>query len=204
MALTNAGRSLAVDGVAGTITHIGLANLTGTELSGGTPAYARQAVTWNAAAGSGIRDNNGDLTFDIGGSTGTPVQVGRVLLRGASSGGTDYGWFPTGGQAPMEVTADAATDAFTNYAHGLANGNVVFFEPFAGASLPSGLASGTPYVVANSSTNSFQVTSILGGAVINVTASGECYAQQCVFETFNSQGTYTVAAGDLDLYGLVV
>jgi hypothetical protein len=203
MALTNAGRdTLIASGLRSTITHLGLATPTGVELSGGSPAYARKAVSWTATGGTGIVDNTAQLDFDVGGTSGTPVTIGRVLLRGASSGGTDYGWFPVGGALPMLVTVDASNDTFTNFGHGLINGSQVFFEPVSGGSLPSGISQGTMYQVNNASTNAFQV--LTGLATLNVTASGECYAIQCVPEVFNSQGTYSFATGDVDLYGLLM
>lgn len=202
MALTNVGRDQILAGIRTTITHLGLGNLAGTELSGGSPPYARQPVTWTALAGSGISDNTAQYDFDIGGTTGTPLTVARVLLRGALSGGVDYGWFPVGGVAPMIVIADAATETFTNYAHGLIAGSQVYFEPVSGGSLPGGLTQGTAYTVSNVSVNAFQVLS--GLATVNITSSGECYAQQVVPEVFNSQGKYSFAVGDVDLYGLLM
>lgn len=73
------------------ITHIGLVNGSGDELSGGS--YARVAVTWAAASG-GFRRPNANLTFN--------VPAGVVAgWRGftASSGGTNYG-----GEALTEET----------------------------------------------------------------------------------------------------
>lgn len=67
------------------ITHIGLLN-SGTELTGGTPAYARKAVTWTAASDGLIRPN-ADLTFDV--PAGATVNEWRGYS--AASGGTDYG-----------------------------------------------------------------------------------------------------------------
>lgn len=46
------------------ITHIALANGSGTELSGGTPAYSRKAVSWTAAV-DGIIRPTADLSFNI-------------------------------------------------------------------------------------------------------------------------------------------
>lgn len=46
------------------ITHIALANGSGTELSGGTPAYSRKAVSWTAAVDGVIRPT-ADLSFNI-------------------------------------------------------------------------------------------------------------------------------------------
>jgi len=68
------------------ITHIGLVDETGTEISGGSPAYARQAVTWTTASDGTIRPN-ADLTFDIPAST----TVGGWRGYSALTAGTDYG-----------------------------------------------------------------------------------------------------------------
>ena len=68
------------------ITHIGLVNEAGTEISGGSPAYARQAVTW-AADGDGVMRPNANLTFDIPAG----VTVGGWRGYSALTVGTDYG-----------------------------------------------------------------------------------------------------------------
>lgn len=66
------------------ITHIGLTNGAGTEISGGS--YARQAVTWNVDA-DGDLTPTGDLTFNIpAGST-----VGAWQGYSALTAGTAYG-----------------------------------------------------------------------------------------------------------------
>jgi hypothetical protein len=68
------------------ITHIGLVDETGTELSGGSPAYARKTVTWTTAA-AGIIRPDANLVFDI--------PAGKIVAgwRGftALGGGTNYG-----------------------------------------------------------------------------------------------------------------
>lgn len=66
------------------ITHIGLFN-GAAEISGGTPAYARKAVTWTAAAAGLIRPS-GDLVFDI--PAGATVDGWRGFS--ALTAGTDY------------------------------------------------------------------------------------------------------------------
>lgn len=80
-AIANHGASL--------ITHIGLANSGGTELSGGSPAYARRAVTWQTASDGLIRPN-ADLTFDI------PAGANVARWRGYSAitAGIDYDGAP--------------------------------------------------------------------------------------------------------------
>lgn len=62
MPLTTSGLTDAVNGVAGTITHIALTNGSGTELSGGS--YARLPVTWATASG-GTRRPSADLSFSV-------------------------------------------------------------------------------------------------------------------------------------------
>lgn len=68
------------------ITHIALVDETGTEISGGSPAYARQAVTWTSAS-DGTINPNADLVFDVPPST----TIGGWRGYSASSGGTNYG-----------------------------------------------------------------------------------------------------------------
>jgi hypothetical protein len=58
----------------------------GNEVTGGSPAYARKAITWNAAA-SGNLDNNANPVFDV--PAGTTIR--RVGLFSASTAGTYYG-----------------------------------------------------------------------------------------------------------------
>lgn len=68
------------------ITHIGLVDDQGTELTGGSPAYARIAVTWTAPSNGLIRPD-ADLEFDV------PASSNVAGWRGysASTSGTDYG-----------------------------------------------------------------------------------------------------------------
>ena len=65
--------------------YIGLMD-TGTEITGGSPAYARKAVTW-VDSGDGLIRPTADLTFDI------PAGADVTEWRGFSAitAGTDYG-----------------------------------------------------------------------------------------------------------------
>jgi len=49
----------------------GGADTANSEVTGGSPAYARKAVAWNAANVSGVATQNGDVVIDI--PTGTTV-----------------------------------------------------------------------------------------------------------------------------------
>lgn len=84
MAMLTAYFNAVADAGADLITHIGLVDETGTEISGGS--YARKAVTWGSASGGTIRPS-ADLTFDIPAST----TVGGWRGFSALSGGTNYG-----------------------------------------------------------------------------------------------------------------
>lgn len=68
------------------ITHIGLVDETGTEITGGSPAYARVAVTWTDD-GDGVSRPNANLTFDIPPAT----TVGGWRGFSAATAGTNYG-----------------------------------------------------------------------------------------------------------------
>lgn len=68
------------------ITYIGLVDNTDTELTGGDPAYARQAVTWESAVDGLIRPTS-TLMFDI--PSGSNVSGWRGYS--AETGGTEYG-----------------------------------------------------------------------------------------------------------------
>lgn len=84
--MTEGYRNAIADHGASLMTHIGLVDELGTEITGGSPAYARKAVTW-AAASAGIIRPNADLEFDIPADT----TVGGWRGFSAVEGGTNYG-----------------------------------------------------------------------------------------------------------------
>src|SRR6185503_1383317 len=64
-------RNIMVDAVAAVGLRLALhtgdpggANSASNEVTGGSPAYARKAVAWNAASG-GVATQNGDVVFDV-------------------------------------------------------------------------------------------------------------------------------------------
>lgn len=181
--------------------HTGDPSTTGAnEVTGGSPAYARQPITWAAASGE-TAANSGALTFNVPAGT-TAAYVG---LWSALSAGTFHGWFPYAGslQTPqMAVGADTG-DTFTSYGHGFANGDRIAVYPKFGESL-GGLTEGTLYFVINSATNTFQLSLTSGGAAVTITPDIEVWAHRGIPETFASQGTATVAIGDLILDGRVL
>lgn len=73
----------------------------------------------------------------------------------------------------ISVAADNATDVFTAASHGLANGQAVIFSgTFGSVTLPTGISPSVVYYVVNTATNTFQVSSEVGGAVTTFTTDG--------------------------------
>jgi hypothetical protein len=90
MGLNATGLNLMLDALAAAITHISLhTDVVGSgssgEVTGGSPAYARQAVAWGAASGGNI-DLTGTEVFDIPAST----TVKRAGFFGHVSASTPY------------------------------------------------------------------------------------------------------------------
>ena len=157
------------------------------EISGGSPAYARKAATFDAASG-GSKALSAPLTFDVPGGATVVAWVGRYT---ALTGGTFLGMTPLNGiERPISV--DLTANTIKQAAHGYANDSRVVFV---GGTPPGGLTVGTTYYVINAATDTYQVAATQGGAAIDLTAepSAGCRAAQLVPETYNSQGTLQVA-----------
>jgi hypothetical protein len=200
----------ALDESATQITHVGIHTLTdpgtGTnansgEATGGSPPYARQAVTWGAAA-SGQKANTNTLTFDVPAGT-----YAFFDYFNASTGNTgNYrGYAPFGGASALKgffsVDTTLTNDQLLSVGHGMSDGDrVIVYNVFA-ESLPTGLTEGTAYFVVSSAANTFKVSTTLGGAAVDITAvgGGEGYWQRVVPEVFAVQGQVTVAVGALVL-----
>lgn len=199
----------ALDESATQITHVGIhqlgdpgtsTNATGTEATGGSPAYARQAVVWGAAS-SGTKANTGALTFDVPAGT-----YGFFTYWNASTGNTSNfrGYAPFGGSVKGfgEVDSTGVTnDTVTSSGHGLTTDDrVMLFNVFS-ESIPTGLTEGTIYFVLASGLTAdvFKVATTSGGSAINITGQGELFFQKVVPEIFGGQGQITAAIGALVL-----
>lgn len=199
MPLNDAGRNACLSGgLANVITYVSQhssdPSTTGAnELTGGSPAYARKAVTWNTAA-SGQRTNNGAIAFDVLAST-----CAFTGFWSAISAGTFYGYAPNGGYSPQACTVLASTDVITSYAHGLADTNMVVVYDVQAAGVPTGLTEGTIYYVISAATDTFKVSATSGGASVAITADGELVVQRILPEVFAGQGTLTIADATLSL-----
>ncbi|MDP9144092.1 MAG: hypothetical protein M3N43_05265 [Actinomycetota bacterium] len=202
----------ALDESATQVTHIGIHQLTdpGTstnansgEATGGSPAYARQAVTWASASGR-VKGNSGTLTFDVPAGT-----YGFFTLWNASSGnsGNYRGHIPFGGSNALRgffsVDSTLANDQLLSKSHGLADGDRVLLYNVFSEALPTGLTEGSAYYVVSSTSDTFKVSTTLGGSAVDITGvgGGEGYWQRVVPESFGAQGQITVAVSALALDG---
>lgn len=160
------------------------------ELTGGSPAYARQQATWVAASGGALAIT-GTETFDVP-AAGSVAYIG---VWSASSAGTFAGMFAAGSSNPSVFTAANTGDLFTSDAHGLTNGdNVVLFDSGPGDAIPTGVTEGTVYFVISVSGDTFQLSLTLGGSAIVLSSDGGGYVQKLTVETFAGQGTYVLSA----------
>lgn len=154
------------------------------EIAGGS--YARQATSYNAAAGGEVALTAAEL-FDVpAGAT-----VAWIGAWSALSAGTFYGYAPNGSTGVFDFTVDATTDVFTAPAHGFTDGQTITFY---GGTPPGGLTEGTTYFVRDATTDTFKVAATAGGVAINITSVGSqlCVVSRIVVETF-------VAAGQVNL-----
>lgn len=181
--------------------HTGFPPAGGNEVTGGSPAYARQPHTWDSAA-SGSKAMTGTETFDVPAAT----TVRAVASYNALTTGTLKAWSPVGASARRAISVDAAgvtANDISSPAHGLVAGNSVLFWATIGASLPTGLSEDTEYFVIATglATDTFRVSSTSGGSAVDITAIGDGDVQKFTPEVFAGQGTYQVTAFTVSLPG---
>lgn len=93
MAFTAIGENLMLDDLAALAGYLGLHNVAGptdgtTEATGGSPAYARKAITWAASSGGIAAVTGLPITFDV-----PPMTVRAVAVWSAPTGGSLYGYW---------------------------------------------------------------------------------------------------------------
>ena len=168
------------------------------ELTGGSPAYARQTITFSAASSSA------KASSAVGGAFNVPAAttVAFVGLWSASTSGTFAGMGPNSdGASPFAYTATLASPSvFTAPGSGYTNGQTVVLLPAAGATAPTGFTVGTVYFVVSASGATFQLAATLGGSGINASAAGSGIVQALTLESFGAQGTFTLSSETLSLF----
>ena len=195
--LTTVAKNLALDGItiADASLHTAYSASGANEVTGGSPAYARRAITF-AAASAGSRSASTQPSFDVPAST----TVKWVGLHGGGSPSQFLGMTPLGGSEKeiISVQLGSPEGIFTVPSHGYSNGDqVVFYD----GTVPGGLTEATEYYVISASTDTFSVSATAGGAGINITSypTGLCKVSKIVPEAFGSQGTLSVSSASLAL-----
>jgi len=187
---TDASRNLmiAAEGTTHLSLHSAYSTTGANELTGGSPAYARKAVTYGAAS-TGSKAQSANVTFDVPAAAAVQF-VGRWT---AITGGTFLGMTSCGG-SEMEFAADTTADTITAAAHGLADTDKIVFV---GDTPPAGLIEGTVYYVRDATTNTFKVAATSGGVAIDLTGlpGKKCVVSKIVPESYGAQGTYQVNSG---------
>lgn len=162
------------------------------ELSGGS--YAREAVTWNSAAGGTKTSASVAGTYSIY-AGGTVAFIG---LWSASSGGSFGGMGPNGGGSQYGFTSTAAAPVvFTAPFSAFTNGQTVVLFDSAGATISPDFTVGTVYYVLNASGATFQLSATSGGAAVNSVTVGAGIVQAINVEAFGSAGTFTLSSATL-------
>jgi hypothetical protein len=179
-------------------THVSLhsgfpGNSGANEISGGSPAYARQPITFGAASAAS-RPQTGSATFNVPAGT----TVWWVAFWDALTGGNCLSYHPVGNQPAREFITDLAADTLRVNSHGYANGDRVVI---CGDSVQGGLTEGTAYFVVGATTDTFQLAATSGGAAIDLTSLAGSAAQviRVIPDTFGNQGTATAAGCSLNL-----
>lgn len=166
--------------------HTAFPGSTGTsEMTGGTPAYARKAIVMNAPAG-GIRALNAAVSFDVPATT--------VRFIGFWNTTAFVGTAPNGGATPKNFMSVASTDFVYSAGHGYVDTQKVVFIH---GTPPTGLTEGTTYFVRDSLTDSFKVAATSGGAAIDLTGNPSFGCVVCAIteDVYASQGTHGLTTG---------
>ena len=165
--------------------HTGFPGTTGAnEVTGGSPAYARKAITINASSG-GSRSLNAAVTFDVPACT--------VKWIGLWNSTAFVGCAPNGGATPKNFMAVPSTDLIQSTGHGWVDGQkIVFFNGTA----PGGLTEGTTYFVRDATADAFKVTATSGGVAIDITSAAgyQCVVCALTEDVYSSQGTHQLAS----------
>lgn len=171
--------------------HSGIPDATGSlELSGGSPAYARKPIAYQAAVGGEVTRNPSPVvTFDVP-AGGEAAFVG---LWDSLTAGEFWGYAPANGGtlANVAMAYTATNNLFCPGAGGLANGNKVMLQGINGV-MPLGLLTTQLYTVIGISGNFFTLDTF-------ILADGPVSFQRVASDVFGAQGTVTV---DTSVFGL--
>lgn len=98
------------------------------------------------------------------------------------------------GTAVSGVTVDHTTNTFTKASHGLGNNTVIYF--MTSSSYPTNVSGLTKYYIVNTATNTFQISTTLGGAALDMTGNGTGWS---IYTTFicDARGVFPLGADNM-------
>ncbi len=193
--LTQLAKDVMVDAI--TVASIGLhtaySTTGGFEVVGGTPAYARVAVTF-APSSFGFKILSATPYF-------IDVPACTVAWIGMYDGsGTFLGMVPNGGDTLRPFTANTlVANTLQSANHGLsAFDTVVLWNGFSSAHLPTVLFEGIVYNVINATADTFQISLTPGGDIFPIPTSGNGYVQRISSAVFAAQNQYELLSLVID------
>ena len=164
------------------------------EVTGGS--YARQSITWNAAA-SGALDSSNAPSFSV--PSGNTIRfIGFYDI--APSPDVWQGMLPNqqaGDEGPRRYVVDVTNDTIEDPANAFVDDeNLVFI----GGTAPGGLAEGTVYFIITRTATDYQVSATQGGGAITLTDQGDQDVRiwQIREEAFASDGAFNLNDVDID------
>ncbi len=200
-AFVDAGLDAMLDALAALLDQVSLHtafSLTGAnEVVGGS--YARQAITWNAAASGALNSSNAP-SFSV--PSGNTIRfVGYYDT--VPSPDSWMGMVPNqqvGDVGPLRFVVDVTNDTIEAPAHGfVADDGIVFI----GGTVPGGLTEGVVYYVGAETADDFQVQTTKAASpfsAITLTNQGDQDVRfwQIREELFASDGTFNLNDADID------
>lgn len=163
------------------------------ELTGGSPPYARQLLTWASAASESKALSGTPYTWNVpAGST-----VAWIGFWDALTSGNFQGMTPVSSGSAYAYAAPTSTSTLLAPGSAFTSNTQVVVLPTGGSTTPSGLVVGTIYFVKSPSGDSFQLSATTGpGAAITLTSDGSGLVQAITPEVFASQGTFSLSSGN--------
>lgn len=151
------------------------------EITGGS--YARQTVTW-AAAAARVKASSASVAF-----TGLPAAASISFVGVWNSAGTIFRGMVANGGLEFTFQVGVTPNTILAEGHGLVNGDNVVFT----GTPPTGLTEGTIYFVVGVTAgdpDTFQVSATSGGAAIDITGlpGANCAASKLVTDVYASAG----------------
>jgi hypothetical protein len=158
------------------------------EVTGGSPAYAREAATFNASSG-GARLLNASVAFDVPACT--------IKWIGVWGAGSFKFAIPNGGGLYKNFVVSPSLDLVYATGHGYSDTQkIVFF-----GAPPGGITEGVTYFVRDALTDTFAVAATSGGTALDLSsgAGSGCWVVAITEQVHSVQGTHTVTAGSLSV-----